>query len=130
MDMAIPAGGLWSTAADLVRFGQSFLTGRPRVLGPAARRAMTTLQTGGIAQIDASGATPAYYGLGFGKAGPAGPAAELRTPDGFGHGGATGTLLWIEPGLDLVFVFLTNRWGIEAIHARMALNATLAAVDP
>jgi CubicO group peptidase (beta-lactamase class C family) len=133
MSLAIPAGGLWSTAADLVRFGQAFLTGRPAVLGPAARGAMTSLQTAGIAGADALGESAAYYGLGFTKAGPhgsRGPSAELRTPAGFGHGGATGTDLWIEPELDLVFVFLTNRWGIDAPYARLALNAAIAAVDP
>jgi CubicO group peptidase (beta-lactamase class C family) len=132
LSLAIPAGGLWSTAADLVRFGQFFLTGQPRVLGPAARRAMTSLQTGDIVGVDASGESRAYYGLGFGKAGPhgsAGPSAELRTPAGFGHGGATGTQLWIEPELDLIFVFLTNRWGLDSPHARLALNATIGAVD-
>jgi CubicO group peptidase (beta-lactamase class C family) len=130
--LAIPAGGLWSTAADLVRFGQHFLTGQPRVLGPAARRAMTSLQTADIAGVDASGESRAYYGLGFAKAGPhgsGGPSAELRTPAGYGHGGATGTQLWIEPDLDLIFVFLTNRWGLDAPHARLALNATIGAID-
>jgi CubicO group peptidase (beta-lactamase class C family) len=132
LSLAIPAGGLWSTAADLVRFGQLFLTGQPRVLGPAARRAMTELQTGDIAAFDVGGESRAYYGLGFGKAGPrgsAGPSAELRTPAGFGHAGATGTQLWVEPGLDLIFVFLTNRWGLESPHARLALNATIGALD-
>ena len=27
----------------------------------------------------------------------------------FGHGGFTGTVLWIDPNLDLFFVFLSNR---------------------
>jgi CubicO group peptidase (beta-lactamase class C family) len=27
----------------------------------------------------------------------------------FGHGGFTGTVLWIDPDLDLFFIFLSNR---------------------
>jgi CubicO group peptidase (beta-lactamase class C family) len=130
------AGGLWSTATDLVNFGQAFLCGGAlngqRVLAPASVRAMTTLQTDSLVETRALGDGPAYYGLGFAKAGPdnaSGPSAELRTPSGFGHGGATGTSLWIEPELDLVFVFLTNRWGLDAPHAGRALNAAIAAAS-
>ncbi|HEV8637741.1 MAG TPA: serine hydrolase domain-containing protein [Chloroflexota bacterium] len=130
------AAGLSSTAADLVRFGQAFLGGGAlngqRVLAPATVRAMTTLQTGEMVETRPLGDGPAHYGLGFAKAGPdnaTGPSAELRTPDGFGHGGATGTALWIEPELDLVFVFLTNKWGLDAPHASRALNATIAAAS-
>jgi CubicO group peptidase (beta-lactamase class C family) len=91
---------------------------------------MTALHTQDIPETTASGEYPSYYGLGFSKIGPRnhnGPSAELRTADGFGHGGATGTYLWIEPQLELVFVFLTNRWATNDDTFRRALNATIAA---
>src|SRR4030095_14363539 len=56
--------------------------------------------------------------------------AELRTPAGFGHGGATGTELWIEPELDLIFVFLTNRWGLESPPTRLGPHAPAAPAGP
>ncbi len=31
------------------------------------------------------------------------------SPRAFGHGGFTGTVLWIDPELDLFFIFLSNR---------------------
>jgi CubicO group peptidase (beta-lactamase class C family) len=131
-----PAGGLWSTAADLVRFGQLLLHDGElddyRVLAPATLRAMTTLQTAGIPTITGTGEFLSYYGLGFSKAGPAsdrGPSPELRSPAGFGHGGATGTYLWIEPEFDLVFVFMTNRWAQEDTTLKRALNASIAAAS-
>lgn len=34
---------------------------------------------------------------------------ELLTDSAFGHGGFTGTVLWIDPELDLFFIFLSNR---------------------
>jgi CubicO group peptidase (beta-lactamase class C family) len=130
------AAGLSSTAKDLIRFGQAFLAGGvldgKRVLAPATVRAMTSLQTDGLLETRAAGDGPPYYGLGFGKAGPdnaTGPSTELRTPAGFGHGGATGTLLWVEPELDLVFAFLTNKWGLDAPYAGRALNAAVAAAS-
>jgi CubicO group peptidase (beta-lactamase class C family) len=131
-----PGSGLWSTAADLVRFGQMLLQDGEldgyRVLAPATLRAMSTLQTAGVPTITGEGEFLSYYGLGFSKAGPdsqRGPSPELRSPAGFGHGGATGTLLWVEPEFDLVFVFLTNRWGQEDTTLKRALNATIAAAS-
>ena len=58
-----------------------------------------------------------------------GPSTELRSPAGFGHGGATGTYLWVEPEFDLVFVFLTNRWLQEDTTLKRALNASIAAAS-
>ena len=31
------------------------------------------------------------------------------SPQAFGHGGFTGTAMWIDPGLDLYVIFLSNR---------------------
>jgi CubicO group peptidase (beta-lactamase class C family) len=134
--MRNPAGGLWSTAADLVRFGRALLLGGEldgyRLIAPATLRSMTSRQTVGIPQVTATGEFESYYGLGFGTTGPSresGPSAELRTTRGFGHGGATGTYLWIEPQLDLVFVFLTNQWGIDEPYLGRAMNAAVAAAS-
>ena len=55
------------------------------------------------------GEVASAYGLGFSKAvmhGDNGPSRELRSASGFGHGGATGTYLLVEPEMDLVIVFL------------------------
>jgi serine-type D-Ala-D-Ala carboxypeptidase len=131
-----PAAGLWSTAADLVRFGQALLRDGEldgyQLLAPASLRAMTTLQTSGIPSVTGEGEFQSYYGLGFSKAGPRGergPSAELRSPGGFGHGGATGTYLWVEPEFDLVFVFLSNRWLQDDRALKRALNAAIAAAS-
>ncbi len=124
--LAVPAGGLWSTAGDLVKFGQALLAGlagrRKALLGRAGVEWMTRLHTQGLR--DRASGLPAYYGLCWGK--PSADGALLGTPAAFGHGGATGTLLWIEPDHDLVFVFLTNIWGQPNRVAMLALNAILA----
>ncbi|MXV38887.1 serine hydrolase [Flavobacteriaceae bacterium Ap0902] len=49
-------------------------------------------------------------GLGFDKQlGSQGPAVPAASSDAYGHSGFTGTLVWVDPAKDLVFVFLSNR---------------------
>jgi beta-glucosidase-like glycosyl hydrolase/CubicO group peptidase (beta-lactamase class C family) len=52
-------------------------------------------------------------GLGFDKPDPdpkkPGPACKLASSNSYGHSGFTGTLVWIDPDYDLVYIFLSNR---------------------
>ena len=96
--------GLFSTAADLARYarmmlGEGELEG-VRVLGPATVQEMTRAR-------DVSGARRA---LGWdARSGYSSNRGELMSDRAFGHGGFTGTAMWIDPGLDLFVVFLANR---------------------
>ena len=110
--LRMAGGGLWSSAADLLRFGRAMLGGGEldgaRVLAPAFVDLMTREVT-----VDGLGATPdrltdEHYAIGWGKPGAASPAS----PSAFGHGGMSGTRLWIDPAHDLVFVYLTGVWGL------------------
>ena len=38
-----------------------------------------------------------------------GPTCNLSSWESFGHTGFTGTLLWVDPTHELVYVFLSNR---------------------
>ena len=132
ISMALPAGGLFSTAADLVAFGQAFLDGgkgrRGRLLAPPTIGLMTRLHTEGLLEYPAGGEpVPAYYGLGWAKTSPR--QGTLLSPSGYGHGGATGTHLWIDPQTELVMVFLTNRWGVDGRTKQCIMNAVMAALE-
>src|SRR5262245_26116587 len=126
--VAAPGGGLWSTTADLVAFGQALLRGGrmgdSHLLSPAAIEVMTRLHTAGL--IDNFERRPAYYGLGWGKPGTDG--ATLASARAYLHSGATGTLLHIDPDWNLVFVFLTNSWGVEGSAPNLVLNAVYGAL--
>lgn len=55
--------------------------------------------------------------------------STLLSPRAFGHGGFTGTVMWIDPGKDLYAVFLSNRVhpdGKGAVNPLVAELATLA----
>ncbi len=121
-----PAGaGIFSTAADLVRFGRTMLRGGEldgvRILPAPYVELMTREQTtAGI------GASPdpllvEHYALGWGTAGQRTSPASVGA---FGHGGITLTRLWIDPAHDLVFVYLSGIWD----HASRPIDVVLQAV--
>ncbi|HEV3023577.1 MAG TPA: serine hydrolase, partial [Pirellulales bacterium] len=97
--------GLFSTAEDLAVYAQMLLSrgqyaGR-RVLSSESNAALISPQElpgGGLRALgwDVRTCYSSNRGKGFSKA-------------AFGHGGFTGTSLWIDPVLDLVVIFLSNR---------------------
>lgn len=97
--------GLFSTAQDLSLYCQMFLNGgrghHQQVLSPQTIKLMTR-----------SYSLPGEVkrGLGWDKLSPySSNRGELMSSSAFGHGGFTGTALWIDPELDLFVIFLSNR---------------------
>ncbi|MGD0089696.1 MAG: serine hydrolase domain-containing protein [Planctomycetota bacterium] len=92
----MPAGGLFSTAADMGRFCQMILNGGEfegkRYVSEASVKMMTSKQTGD--------ALKEGYGFGWGVGG-----------GGFGHGGAYSTDMSIDPKRGLVLVWLVQHAG-------------------
>lgn len=99
--------GLFSTAADVARLGQMYVDrlrspdrGRP-LLQAVTVEEMTRLQAqdGDVRR-----------GLGFALWSPDPEASGNAFGEGaFGHGGFTGTSLWVDPKRELVVALLTNR---------------------
>ncbi|WP_425615764.1 serine hydrolase domain-containing protein [Anatilimnocola sp. NA78] len=122
----IPAGGLYSTAADLARLYQMMLHGGEldgqRILSKEAAKQMTSLQTGEIKTGFTDG-----MGFGFGWAvvrEPTGVHAMMSTGT-YGHGGAFGTQGWIDPDKKLFVILLIQRIGManaDASPLRKALQ--------
>jgi CubicO group peptidase (beta-lactamase class C family) len=127
----IPAGGLYSTGADLAKFYRMMLgrgtLGPARILSPESVAAMTRVQTGGLK----TGFTPGMgFGLGWGVVRQPEGVTALLSPGSYGHGGAYGTQAWIDPHKDLFVVLLIQRVGLpnaDASAMRRELQALAVA---
>lgn len=98
--------GLFGSATDLARLCQMLLQGGEyggrRVLSERTCRLFTE-----------SKSARSRRGLGFDKPDPRGgdysPTCDEASPEVYGHLGFTGTVFWVDPREELIFIFLTNR---------------------
>lgn len=111
-ELAHPAFGTIATARDLLSFGLLFDPARDRqLLSPVATRTMITDQTGlGFPDELTEPISPAVraWGIGFHVKGRM-TFPELASPEAFGHPGATGCLLLVDPTYDIAFAYVSNR---------------------
>jgi CubicO group peptidase (beta-lactamase class C family) len=115
LDRPSPASGGFSTAMDMAIFGQMFLNGGHygdvRVFSPVTVAAMTRNQIPGIrAKYFDEEFPEAGWGLGWSthenyKGEVYGE--QLLSDSAYGHGGASGVVLWMDPERDLLFVFFS-----------------------
>lgn len=109
----IPAGGLYSTGADLARLYQMMLNkgtvGQMRILSEKSVAEMTKVQTGELKTGFSNGMG---WGLGWGVVRKPEGVTEMLSPGTYGHGGAFGTQAWIDPTKDLFMVLLIQRVGL------------------
>ena len=113
--LAHPAFSTVASLRDVVAFLRHFAPGGPRVLSEATVRAMTSLQTGGAPGqhplLDGFPDTAAIpWGFGFCLQTEASPAvfAELASFSTFGHPGASGCQIMVDPVANLTVALLTN----------------------
>lgn len=122
--------GLFSTAQDMAVYAQMMLNRGTyhdvRILSPRGVAVMTdTYQSGN-----------AFRGLGWDKQSSYSTnRGELFTEQAYGHSGFTGTSLWIDPGLDLFVIVLSNRVHpdgkglINPVSGRIGSIAAAAVLD-
>ncbi|MDE7153681.1 MAG: serine hydrolase, partial [Muribaculaceae bacterium] len=98
--------GLFGTATDLAKLCQMWLNGGTygdaRILSPETVKLFTT-----------SKSPTCRRGLGFDKPDTENPdnspTCEEATAATYGHLGFTGTVFWVDPDNELIFIFLNNR---------------------
>ncbi len=137
--LAIPWGGLYGSARDLVQFATAFLPGGPALLSPGAIQAMITDQAhgvaGGVGSLRLHWDT-AFWGLGWEVRGTKTRhwTGDLASPATFCHFGAAGTLLWADPTRKLAVAVFANRttahlWPFAPPRWARLNNALVALAD-
>ncbi|MFK8110683.1 MAG: serine hydrolase domain-containing protein [Rubripirellula sp.] len=96
--------GLFSTASDLVLYGQM-------MLGQGTLGDVTTFDRATFTTFTKPRTVPrGSRTFGWDHQSPySSNRGESFSDTAFGHGGFTGTVMWIDPEKDLVFIFLSNR---------------------
>jgi len=117
-----PAAGAASTLDDLVRLARCLLDRGAPVVGPDLFAEATTVQFPGLAGLvpGVGRFDPCDWGLGFELHDGKRPhwMGDRRSPSAFGHFGASGCFLWVDPDAGLAAAAVTDRsfddgkWGM------------------
>lgn len=134
--LAHPAFAVTATAPDLHRFALHFAPGGPRVLAETTLKAMCRNQTGVVAGVHPSmrgydHTAPMPWGLGWALQTEYTPAlfCELSSFSTFGHGGASGCQVMVDPENQVIVAVVSNahlRLGREPWYRRLQSLINLA----
>jgi CubicO group peptidase (beta-lactamase class C family) len=114
------SAGLWGPVDDIARLGQELL--RPSLVGTATLDRATIVAFPGLAGVlpGIGRFDPLDWGLGFELRGTKQPhwTGTANSPATFGHFGASGTFLWVDPVARIALACATDRhfgpWALEA----------------
>jgi uncharacterized protein YbbC (DUF1343 family)/CubicO group peptidase (beta-lactamase class C family) len=117
--------GLFSTACDLAVYCDAMLRGaRP---GAASARIMSRAAEAEMLRPREIGSHRRSLGW-DNRSGYSTNRGELFSDRAFGHGGFTGTAMWVDPKLDLFVIFLSNRLHPDGKGNVNSLAGTIGAI--
>jgi CubicO group peptidase (beta-lactamase class C family) len=130
-----PSSTLCAPAMDLAIFGQTFLNmgtyGNCRLLSPPTVAAMTRNQIPGIPRELRDGIAAPPFGFGWKMMSelevPHSPS--LLSPQSYGHTGASGTILWVDPTFDLVGILFCARLSDEFWPMDLFIDSIMGTID-
>jgi len=130
-----PWGGLLTTPRDLSIFAQMMLSGGRRgdvrLFSPATIAAATTNQLHEFREVPEADRRARAWGFGWRMNWPSHVASygDLLGPRTYGHWGATGTMIWIDPDRDTAAIILsTQPFERSGSHLARLSNAIAAAI--
>lgn len=132
-DLGVPWGGMYSTPGDMAVLCQLLLAkgtwAGARILSPASIRVMTTNRLLEYPDLPEAVARTHPWGLGWrlNHPGTADSWGNLLGPAVFGHTGATGTMVWMDPQTSGFCVLLTSAIREKAPWRLVHLSNAIAA---
>lgn len=114
LGLGAPWGGLLSTPDDLAKLSRHLLqihTGTPGIISRATLSAMSANQLQFMPEVPEKHRRCQPWGYGWQLNWPAHVASfgDLLSADAFGHWGATGTMVWIDPARDAFAIALSTQ---------------------
>lgn len=110
--------GLFGNTIDLAKLLQMLLNG-----GEYAEERYLSPETIELFTRDRLGITGSRRGLGWDKPEPdlakPGPSCLSASSVSYGHTGFTGTIVWVDPEYDLIYIFLSNRVNPDASNNKL-----------
>jgi beta-N-acetylhexosaminidase len=110
--------GLFGNAVDLVKLLQMLLNG-----GEYAEERYLSPETVELFTRDRPGIPGSRRGLGWDKPEPdrtkPNPSCPSASSISYGHTGFTGTIVWVDPAYDLIYIFLSNRVYPDAANNKL-----------
>jgi CubicO group peptidase (beta-lactamase class C family) len=110
--------GLFGNTIDLAKLLQMLLNG-----GEYAEERYLSPETIELFTRDRLGITGSRRGLGWDKPEPdlakPGPSCMSASSVSYGHTGFTGTIVWVDPEYDLIYIFLSNRVNPDASNNKL-----------
>jgi CubicO group peptidase (beta-lactamase class C family) len=134
LNFGAPWGGMLTTVGEMTTLCRLFLNGgrigEARILGEATARTMTTDQTSYLPGLSEPDRLERRWGLGWRLKDRASSIfSDFASDATFGHEGATGTVVWVDPETATSFVLFTNDpRGARNLRPRVA-NAVLSGLD-
>jgi len=136
-ELGVPWGGLFSTPDDFATFCRMLLDGGRhgdrQLLSPRTVARMTTNRLDDLPDLPESIRRAEPWGLGWrlNHPGTSGSFGDLLGPRTFGHTGATGTMVWIDPEVDGYCILFTTALRSAAPWRLVSLsNAVASAFRP
>ena len=131
-ELGVPWGGMFSAPEDMAMICQMLLNGGElngtRILSPASVAAMTSNQHRDQPDLPESiwRARPWGLGLRLNHRGTSGSWGDLLSPRCFGHTGATGTMMWVDPEKDGFCLLMTTAIRSRAPWRLVSLSNAVA----
>jgi CubicO group peptidase (beta-lactamase class C family) len=131
--LGVPWGGLFSTPEDLAVLCQVMLSGGSwagvRLLSPAAVKMMTTNRLDDLPDLPEPIRRTQPWGLGWRLNHPGTPGSwcDLLGRNVFGHTGATGTMVWMDPQTQGFCILLTSLPRAKAPWRLVSLSNAVSA---
>lgn len=115
--------GLFGTANEIAKIAQMYLQ-------KGYYGGLQLIKSETVEMFTKRHSTTCRRGYGFDKPerSGGGPVCDLASQSSYGHSGFSGTLFWVDPDKDMVYIFLSNRICPKAYNSKLTTTNVRSAI--